>query len=118
MMAQAPLTCAAFLQCIDEGTYGRVAFFRTVRADNDHGWPLIEVIQTAAPDPSPAAAGVPHESTAVTGLKHVDGTVSLARTAPGTGDPRAIFICIGDQPGLDAGGERNADRLGFAAFAR
>lgn len=118
MVAQAPLTCAAFLRCIDAGKYQQVAFCRTVRADNDKGSPPIEVIQTAAIDLPPDVPGVPHESTADTGLEHVDGTVSLARADPGTGDPRCVFICIGDQPGLDAGGERHADRLGFAAFGR
>jgi uncharacterized protein (DUF885 family)/cyclophilin family peptidyl-prolyl cis-trans isomerase len=118
MVAQAPLTCAAFLRCIDEQKYGGVAFARAVRADNDNGSPAIEVLQTTAADLKLATGGVPHESTADTGLKHVDGTVSLARAAPGTSDPRVIFICIGDQPALNAGGERNADRLGFAAFAK
>ncbi len=100
MVAQAPLTCAAFLRCIDEGGYRQVAFCRAVRADNDNGSPPIEVVQAAAMDLSPAVAGVLHESTADTGLRHLDGTVSIGRAAVGTADPRAIFICIGDQPGL------------------
>jgi peptidyl-prolyl cis-trans isomerase A (cyclophilin A) len=29
-----------------------------------------------------------------------------------------FFICIGSQPGLDYGGERNNDGQGFAAFGK
>ena len=29
-----------------------------------------------------------------------------------------FFLCIGDQPGLDFAGRRNADGQGFAAFGR
>ena len=32
--------------------------------------------------------------------------------------PVEFFICIGDQPGLDYGQPRNADRQGFAAFGK
>ena len=59
------------------------------------------------------------ERTSATKLKHVDGTVSMARAA---GQPDSatsdFFICIGDQPSLDEGGGRNADNQGFAAFGR
>jgi peptidyl-prolyl cis-trans isomerase A (cyclophilin A) len=58
------------------------------------------------------------ETTAQTGRRHVDGTVSLARAEPGTGSAQYFFICIGDQPALDFGGTRNPDGQGFAAFGR
>ena len=29
-----------------------------------------------------------------------------------------FFICVGDQPGLDHGGSRNADMQGFAVFGQ
>ena len=52
-----------------------------------------------------------------TGLRHLDGTLSMARDGPdtATGD---FFICIGDQPELDFGGRRHPDGQGFAAFGR
>jgi peptidyl-prolyl cis-trans isomerase A (cyclophilin A) len=53
----------------------------------------------------------------MTGLRHLDGTLSMARIAPGTAGS-AFFICIGDQPDLDFGGRRNPDGQGFAAFGR
>jgi hypothetical protein len=53
----------------------------------------------------------------VTGLKHLDGTVSMARSGPDTATS-SFFICLGDQPELDFGGRRNKDGQGFAAFGR
>ena len=41
----------------------------------------------------------------------------MARSEPGTASSE-IFICIGDQPELDFGGQRNPDGQGFAAFGR
>src|SRR5262249_24598311 len=57
------------------------------------------------------------ERTSVTGVKHVDGAISMARDGPdtATGD---FFLCVGDQPELDFGGKRNPDGQGFAAFGR
>ena len=54
-------------------------------------------------------------ATSVTGLKHVDGTISMARDGPDTATTE-FFICVGDQPELDFGGKRNPDGQGFAAF--
>jgi len=47
----------------------------------------------------------------------VDGTVSIARNAPGTATSD-FFICIGDAPYLDATPAGTGDNLGFAAFGR
>lgn len=115
---RAPISAAAFLRCVEGGAYAGASFFRTVRADNDRGAPPIEVVQAAVADMSKAHPGVPHETTMKTGIRHVDGTVSLARTAVGTGTSATFFICIGDQPALDFGTTRNEDGQGFAAFGR
>jgi peptidyl-prolyl cis-trans isomerase A (cyclophilin A) len=57
------------------------------------------------------------ERTSVTGLRHVDGALSMARNGPDTA--RASFsIVIGDQPEMDFGGRRNPDGQGFAVFGR
>ena len=77
----------------------------------------IEVIQ-ARSDPAKAdrlQAPIPLERTRDTGLQHEDGTVSMARDAPDTAQDQ-FFICIGPQPELDFGGQRNPDGQGFAAF--
>src|SRR6185369_5276819 len=57
------------------------------------------------------------ERTGLTGLKHLDGTLSMARDGPDTATAD-FFICIGAQPELDFGGKRNPDGQGFAAFGR
>jgi peptidyl-prolyl cis-trans isomerase A (cyclophilin A) len=61
--------------------------------------------------------GIPHETTQQTKLLHQDGTISLARLQPGTATSE-FFICIGNQPGFDYGGENNADKQGYAAFGK
>ena len=61
---------------------------------------------------------IPLERTSVTGLKHVVGTVSMAR-APGADTARSdFFICLDDQPSLDFGGNRFDDGQGGGAFGR
>jgi peptidyl-prolyl cis-trans isomerase A (cyclophilin A) len=115
---RAPATVAAFLEYVDTDRYRDGLFNRAVRLDNDRGEPLIEVIQAYVSGEGPPTPGIDHETTAMTGLAHEDGTVSLARGAPGTATPATFFICIGSQPALDFGGRRTADGLGFAAFGR
>ena len=58
---------------------------------------------------------IPIERTRDTGLKHLDGTLSMARDGPDSAQDE-IFVCIGPQPELDFGGKRNRDGQGFAAF--
>lgn len=116
--AAAPLSAADFLRHVDQGLYTGATFYRTVRRDNDHGSPPIEVVQGGVADDGKTLPPIAHEPTSTTGLRHRDGTLSLARGAPGTGGGAAFFICVGDQPGLDAGQGRNPDRLGFAAFGQ
>jgi peptidyl-prolyl cis-trans isomerase A (cyclophilin A) len=116
----APKTAANFLRYVDGGYYDGGRFHRTVRLDNQPGKKvLIEVVQ-AGPSPTPAREGFPPialERTKDTGLRHVDGTVSMARDGPDSATSD-FFICIGDQPELDFGGKRNPDGQGFAAFGR
>jgi len=114
----APLSACDFLAYVDEGLYSGAAFYRVVRRDNDRGSPSIEVVQGGLQDESKGRPPVKHETTQMTGLRHVDGALSLARGAVGTGGAGAFFIVIGEQPSLDFGGTRNADRQGFAVFGR
>ncbi|MBL7971767.1 MAG: peptidylprolyl isomerase, partial [Prolixibacteraceae bacterium] len=57
------------------------------------------------------------ETTQSTGIRHQDGTVSMARDTPNSATS-SFFICISDQPELDFAGKRNHDGQGFAAFGR
>ena len=116
----APNTAANFLRYLDAGHYDGGTFHRTVKMDNQPDSPVkIEVIQAGvnadrAKDGFPA---IPLERTSVTGLRHVDGAISMAR---GQADSATSgwFVCINDQPSLDFGGARNPDGQGFAAFGR
>ena len=118
--AHAPVTAANFLRYVDGGHYDGGRFHRTVRLDNQPGKTvLIEVVQ-AGVNPTPARrdfAPIPLERTKDTGLRHRDGTVSMARDTPDSATSD-FFVCIGDQPELDFGGKRNPDGQGFAAFGR
>jgi peptidyl-prolyl cis-trans isomerase A (cyclophilin A) len=116
----APVTSANFLKHIKEGTFNRALFYRTVRTDNQPNNDIkIEVIQGGVFTEVRFEKIKPiiHEPTNKTGLKHLDGTLSMARMEPGTASTE-FFICVGDQPELDFGGKRNPDGQGFAAFGK
>lgn len=117
---RAPVSVAAFLAQVDSGAYDGGSFGRVVRADNDRGAPLIEVVQAflASSTTIIPVADVPLETTDETGLIHQDGTISLPRSDGGDGSAQSFFICVGPQPALDAGGARNPDGRGFAAFGK
>ena len=121
---RAPITVANFLSYVDAGYYNGAQFYRVVRMDNQLHSPVkIEVIQgglgvaSYEDDREPEFPPIAHETTQQTGLLHVDGTLSMARLAPGSATSE-FFICIGAQPSLDFGGARNPDGQGFAAFGQ
>jgi peptidyl-prolyl cis-trans isomerase A (cyclophilin A) len=118
--AHAPKTVRNFLASVDAGLYDGGVFHRTVKPDNQPTNPVkIEVIQGGINPArqSEERAPIPLERTKDTGLKHLDGTVSMARDAPDTATSD-FFICIGNQPELDYGGKRNPDGQGFGAFGK
>ena len=117
----APVTTENFLRYVLEGFYSDGEFFRTVTDSNQPNDTVkIEVIQAGA-DPEKAVDQfydpILLERTSSTGLRHLDGTISMARLSPDTAT-HSFFICVGDQPELDFGGKRNPDGQGFAAFGR
>jgi len=116
----APNTAANFLRYVDAHHYDGGLFHRTVKMDNQPDSPVkIEVIQ-AGVNPDRAKDGFPAialERTNVTGLRHTDGAISMARGQPDSATS-GWFVCINDQPSLDFGGARNPDGQGFAAFGR
>lgn len=119
-LKSAPITTANFLRYVDEGRFEGASFYRTVRLDNQPNNAIkIEVIQGGLKDDDHPLSlpPIPHETTAMTGILHQDGVISMARNEPGTASSE-FFICIGDQPELNFGGRRNPDGQGFAAFGR
>jgi peptidyl-prolyl cis-trans isomerase A (cyclophilin A) len=114
----APVTTTNFLRYVSSGLYDGGIFHRTVKPDNQPGKTiLIEVIQGGIDPTRSKLDGKPItlERTRDTGLKHIDGAISMARDGPDTATSD-FFICIGTQPELDFGGKRNPDGQGFAAF--
>jgi peptidyl-prolyl cis-trans isomerase A (cyclophilin A) len=120
---RAPLTVRNFLRYVDEGLYNGGVFHRTVktkkgsREDNQPQSPIkIDVVQGGInPEKRLSYGAIALERTSKTGLRHVDGAISMARSGPDTATSD-FFFCIGDQPELDFGGKRNPDGQGFAAF--
>jgi peptidyl-prolyl cis-trans isomerase A (cyclophilin A) len=115
---KAPKTVAAFLSYVDSGYYKNSSFYRILSKDNQPmGGNAAELIQGGIYKTSKVRSylqGIPHEPTSQTGLKHTHGTLSMARLEAGSATTE-FFICIGDNPGFDAGGNKE-DSLGYAAF--
>ena len=120
----APITAANFLKYLDGGFYNAGRFHRATRPDNytptPPNRPMMHIIQAGI---NPERRGeafppIPLERTSVTGLRHVVGTVSMARTPEADSARSDFFICLDDQPSLDFGGLRFDDGQGAAAFGR
>ena len=115
---RAPLTAANFLRYADEKRFDGTVFYRAMRLDWDpqpNG-----LIQAGTQfDPARILPPIAHEPTSQTGLKHLAGTISMARYEPGsaTGD---FAIMLSPQPFLDADptSEDPERRAGFAAFGQ
>lgn len=120
----APVTAANFLKYVDGGFYNGGRFHRATRPDNYVPQlperPPMQIIQAGInPDRrKDAFPAIPLERTTKTGLKHVSGTVSMARAAAADSATSDFFICIDDEPSLDFGSKRYEDGQGFAAFGR
>lgn len=121
-------TTRFFLDLIESGAYDGTAFYRSTSLGNESGPRLIQggplhnvltgsrprLVEYSAAEKLPAI-----ESTSLTGLKHTEGTVSMARDLAATGHVLPdLFICLGDFPQLDEGGRTQPDTQGFPAFGR
>jgi peptidyl-prolyl cis-trans isomerase A (cyclophilin A) len=111
---KAPLTSANFLRYVDAKAYDGGVFFRAARTP---GAPKDGTIVGAPAEKVRPFPPIRHESTTKTGLKHLNGTLSLGRFAPGSATNN-FFICLGDQPYLDAHPGEPGDNLGYAAFGQ
>lgn len=103
---RAPITTANFLRYVDAKRYDGVPFYRAMNLSWGGG-----LIQAGVRDQAKLFPPIKHEPTSLTGIKHVEGTISIARNAPGTATSD-FSIMVGDMSGLDARG----DDPGFAAF--
>ena len=107
---RAPATTANFLAYVDDGRFDGISFYRVARRRTDPRFGFIQGgIETDARRILPP---FPLETTTQTGLRHLDGTISMARHD----DPKSaggnFFITVGAIPTLDA----SPTSKGYAAF--
>jgi peptidyl-prolyl cis-trans isomerase A (cyclophilin A) len=118
---KAPATVTAFLANTDAGLFDNSSFYRVIKNDNvpaEYNSGLIQGgIFKSNPQGQAQVKRIVHESPRQTGLTHSSGTISMARTTPGSATSE-FFICIGDQPQFDSSSGGNYDGLGYAAFGK
>ncbi|MEA3009107.1 MAG: peptidyl-prolyl cis-trans isomerase [Sphingomonadales bacterium] len=108
----APVTAANFVRYVDAKKFDGTYFYRAARTKGAPGRGFVQGgIRHSARRAFPP---ITHEPTSATGLKHVDGTVSMARAAP-VGAMGDFFIIVGGaMPDMDS----KPGAPGFAAFGR
>ena len=115
---KAPITVKNFLKYVDRGLYLNSSFYRVTTPENEAKRTIrIEVIQGGNVKAGSAFEPITIETTDKTDIRHLDGTISMARGKPNSATSN-FFICINKQPDLDFQGKRNPDGQGFAAFGR
>ena len=109
----APLTVANFLAYVDQHRFDGTSFYRASRTRGSAGRGFVQ--GGIRHDYRRMLPEIAHEPTSRTGLRHVDGAISMARTTPGSamGD---FFILAGAMPSMDAGPAAPGDHQGYAAF--
>ena len=107
----APRTVANFMLYVDDGRLDSTSFFRAARAKGRPGGFVEGGIGT---DPRRVLPPVPLEPTGMTGLRHVDGAVSMARFDRPDSATGNFSITVGANPGMDAHGKDP----GYAVFGR
>jgi peptidyl-prolyl cis-trans isomerase A (cyclophilin A) len=111
---KAPITVANFLRYVDSGRMDGAVFYRASHAP---GAPTVGFIEGGVKDPAKLYPPIAHESSLTTGLKHLDGTLSMARFEPGTATSD-FTVCCGEAPQMDAHPELPGDNSGYAAFGQ
>lgn len=107
---RAPRTSANFLTYVDDGRFDGVTFYRAARRKSD---PKLGLIQGGIDtDARRSLPPIPHEPTTKTGIRHLDGTISMARPNRPDSAMGNFFITLGATPNMDARG----DYIGYAAF--
>ncbi|MEO5494452.1 MAG: peptidylprolyl isomerase [Sphingomonas sp.] len=111
---RAPISAGNFLRYVDQKRLDGLSFYRVVKVDTRFGF----VQFGTNGDPAKTLPPIKHEPTTLTGIQHLDGTLSTPRLKPGTA--RGDFtIMLGDQrPSMDADPSKPGDNLGYAAFGR
>ncbi|WP_436977161.1 peptidylprolyl isomerase [Sphingomonas tagetis] len=109
---RAPKTVANFLYYIDDGRFEGTEFYRSSRRRTD---PRTGLVQGGiGTDARRILPSVPLEPTSRTGIRHLDGTISMAHGLDPHSGAGNFSIMVGDNPGLDA----RPGNPGFAAFGK
>ncbi|WP_082765437.1 MULTISPECIES: peptidylprolyl isomerase [unclassified Phenylobacterium] len=114
---KAPITVANYLRYVDRGLFNGATFYRASRPPGYTATDYGSIQGGLQNDPKKVLPPIAHESTAKTGLKHGDGTISMGRHAPGTAQSD-WFITLGDMSYLDADPKNPRGSPGFAAFGQ
>lgn len=110
---RAPVTTANFLQYVDGKRFDGTSIYRAVKIGDEGKFGLVQGgLSGSTQQQLPPVA---HEAPSVTGLRSVDGAVSMARNEPGSARSEFFFI-VGDLPSLD--GAAGTDDEGYAVFGR
>jgi peptidyl-prolyl cis-trans isomerase A (cyclophilin A) len=111
-MRHAPRTGANFMAYVDDGRLDGTRFYRAARRK---GQPNLGFVQGGIDtDARRRLEPVPLEPTSKTGLRHIDGAISMARyDAPNTGTAN-FSLMVGAAPNMDA----RPGSLGYAVFGR
>lgn len=106
----APKTTENFLAYVDDGRFDGTDFYRASRSKKA---PKLGFVQGGIrTDARRILPPFPLETTTKTGIRHLDGTISMARgSAPGSAGGN-FFITVGPAPAMDA----RPGYLGYAAF--
>ena len=107
----APRTPANFLAYVDDGRVEGTSFYRAARRTTRPGGFIQGGIDT---DPRRLLPPVPLEPTSRTGLRHLDGAISMARFEPTDSATGNFSIMVGPNPGMDA----RPGAPGYAVFGR
>ena len=109
----APITVRNFLRYVDQKRLDGSDFYRAVKIGDDGKYGLVQ--GGLRGNPKKVLKPIAHESPRTTGLSHLDGTISMARTDPGTATADFFFV-VGDLVALD--GQASGDDAGYAVFGR
>lgn len=112
---RAPVTANNFLAYVDRKYFDGTRFYRAARAQGNSRQGFIQ--GGIKRDLRRSMPPIPHEPTTRTGLRHRDGTISMAMREPGTAMGE-FFIMVGPSPSMDAKGNGKGANAGFAAFGR
>ena len=110
---RAPVTVANFLRYVDAKRFDGISWYRALKLDPEGKYGLVQ--GGLQGDPKRMFKPIAHESPSVTGLRHVDGAISMARLEPGSATAE-FFIIVGDLVSLD--GAMDGSDPGYAVFGR